>query len=128
LRSAFNHSRFPELLLIKVEAWPLVFPVHMVTGGLALVLVPLAFCLRGKPSHKWVGRAASFDILVAGITAIPVALENPLTMLTAAGFVTQALVWLGLLGLGIWHIRRGRLKAHQAAMLLMAAAHCGMLF
>lgn len=126
--SAFAHEQFPEALLIKVEELPIVFPVHMVTGGLALLLVPLALLLRGTRWHRIAGRMAAIDVLVAGVTAFPVALVAPVTPWSAAGFVAQAAVWLGLLTAGVWNIRHGRVKAHQTCMLLMAAVTSGAMF
>jgi hypothetical protein len=126
--SAFDNGRFPEALLVKVELLPLIFPLHMATGGLALLLVPLALVLRGTSFHKLAGRVAAVDVFVAGVTAIPVALTAPVTGLAAAGFATQGLVWLGLLAKGIYHIRRGERRKHQSAMLMMAAVTSGALF
>jgi uncharacterized membrane protein YozB (DUF420 family) len=101
----------------------------MVTGGLALVLVPLALASRLAPRwHRLAGRVAAVDVLVAGLTAFPVALVAPVTKLSAWGFAAQGTVWLVLLGFGVWNIRRRRIAAHRACMLLMAATTSGALF
>jgi uncharacterized membrane protein len=100
----------------------------MVTGGLALLLVPLVLYLRGTRWHRLVGRVAAGDVVVAGITAIPVAVVMPVTNMSAAGFVAQAIAWIALLALGIWNIRNGRVAAHRACMLMMAAVTSGALF
>jgi uncharacterized membrane protein YozB (DUF420 family) len=91
-------------------------------------LVPLALQFRGSVWHKFAGRIAAADIVIAALTAIPVALENPLTNVTAAGFVVQAILWLTLLVVGVWNIKRGKIRAHQNSMLLMAAVTSGALF
>ena len=114
--------------MVKVEILPFIFPLHMATGGLALLLVPSALLLRGTRYHKWMGRFAAADIIVAGVTAIPVALTAPVAPLAAAGFSAQGILWLGLITKGVWHIRRGEIKAHQHAMLLVAAVTSGALF
>ncbi|MGB7655927.1 MAG: DUF2306 domain-containing protein [Novosphingobium sp.] len=120
---------FPEDLAIKVELLPLVFPLHMITGGLALVLVPAAIAARRFPRwHRPLGRIAAADVAVAGLTAFPVALIEPVTTGSALGFSAQGTVWLLLLALGIANIRRGRPRAHRAAMLLMAATTSGAVF
>lgn len=126
--TAYDHERFPEALLVKVELLPLIFPVHMVTGGLALLLVPLTFLLRGTRYHKWAGRFTVADVLVAGITAIPVALTAPVAPLAAAGFATQGVVWLALISKGVWHIRRREIQKHRNTMLMMAAVTSGAMF
>lgn len=125
---SWNNDGFPEALAVKLELLPVVFPVHMVTGGLALLLVPLMLALRGTRWHRPLGWVTGADILAAGITAIPVAFTVPVTIVSAAGFITQASVWMALFGLGLWHIRNGRAAAHQRAMLMMAAVTSGAMF
>ncbi len=128
ISESWDNDGFPEALAVKLELLPIIFPVHMVTGGLALLLVPLVLVLRGTRWHKRVGRIAAVDILVAGVTAIPVALDMPVTKISAAGFATQGITWMALLGFGIWHIRNGRVASHRACMLMMAAVTSGALF
>ncbi|MDB5679556.1 MAG: hypothetical protein JWM94_2558 [Sphingomonas bacterium] len=127
--SAFSNDDFPEALAVKVELLPLVFPIHMITGGLALILLPLAIALRRKPKwHRPLGRIAAIDVLVAGATAYPVAWAAPVTFWSAMGFSAQATTWLTLLALGIWNIRRRRYAAHWTCMLLMTATAMGAVF
>ena len=127
--ASFMNDDFPEGLAIKVELLPVIFPLHMVTGGLALLLVPLAIMLRHRPRwHRLAGRVAAADVLVAGITALPVALVVPVTMGSALGFTAQGCAWLTLLALGIWNIRNGRIAAHRAMMVMLAATTSGAIF
>ena len=128
ISESVDNEGFPEALAVKLELLPIIFPVHMVTGGLALLLVPLVLCLRGTRWHRLAGRIAAVDILVAGMTAIPVAVVMPVTAASAAGFVAQGIAWMVLLGLGIWNIRIGRVASHRACMLMMAAVTSGALF
>jgi uncharacterized membrane protein YozB (DUF420 family) len=129
LLQAFDQDDFPEALLVKVEALPLIFPLHMVTGALALALIPLALALRTWPRrHRAAGRIAAADVLVAGVTAFPVAWTEPITPWSGAGFIAQAAVWLTFLALGIGHIRAGRTEQHRACMLLMTATASGAIF
>jgi hypothetical protein len=126
---AFDHGDFPEALLVKVEALPVIFPVHMLTGALALALLPLALLLRPWPRwHRIAGRIAAVDVLVAGLTAFPVAWVEPVTPWSGAGFIMQAVVWLTFLALGIRHIRAGRVDQHRTCMLLMTAIASGAIF
>ena len=129
LTAAFLNDAFPEGLAIKVELLPVIFPLHMLTGGLALLLVPLAIALRRRPRwHRIAGRIAAADVLVAGVTALPVALVVPVTLGSALGFTAQGCAWLILLALGIWNIRRGRIAAHRAMMVMLAATTSGAIF
>jgi uncharacterized membrane protein len=127
--SAFYNDDFPESLAVKVELLPFIFPLHMVTGAAALLLLPLAYSLRAKRRwHRLVGRIAAVDVLISGVTAYPVAWEVPVTSWSAAGFSAQASVWLVLLGAGIYNIRRGRVALHRACMLMMVATTSGAIF
>ena len=129
LWSAFANDDFPEALAVKVELLPLIFPVHMITGGLALLLLPLALALRHRPRwHRPVGRLAAADVLISGLTAFPVAWAAPVTAWSAAGFTAQATTWLVLLALGIRAIRQGRIAAHRTCMILMTATTSGAVF
>lgn len=126
---AFINDDFPEQLAIKLEALPVIFPIHMLTGALALLLIPLVIAVRRRPQwHRPLGRIAAIDVSIAGLTAFPVAWIGPVTPVSAAGFMTQGLVWTSLLVLGIWHIRNGRRGAHRRAMLMMAATAIGAIF
>ncbi len=128
ISESWNNDGFPESLAVKLELMPFLFPIHMISGGLALLLVPLAISLRFKRWHKLAGRIAAADILIAGITAIPVALQAPVTKISAAGFTAQAVTWLVLLALGVWNIRQGKVKIHRACMLMLAAVTSGAMF
>ncbi len=127
--AAFWNDDFPESLAVKLDLLPLIFPVHMISGALALVLLPLAYILRSRPRwHRIAGRIAAVDILVSGATAYPVALMAPVTGWSAAGFSAQATIWLILLTLGIYNIRKRRIARHRNYMLMMAATTSGALF
>lgn len=127
--SAFSNDDFPEALAIKVELLPLIFPVHMVSGALALILLPLTIAVRRSPTwHRPLGRIAAVDVLIAGITAYPVAWAAPVTFWSAMGFSMQATTWLTLLALGIVNIRQRRYAAHWTCMLLMTATAMGAVF
>jgi uncharacterized membrane protein YozB (DUF420 family) len=129
LSAAIDSSDFPEALAVKLELLPVTFPVHMVAGALALILGPLALILRPRRAwHRWVGRIAAADILIAGVTAYPVAWVAPVTWGSALGFSAQATTWLALLALGIVNIRRRRIAAHRACMLMMLATTSGAVF
>jgi uncharacterized membrane protein len=129
LNQAFDQQEFPDALAVKVELLPVVFPLHMFTGAMALILVPIAYALRKYPAwHRIAGRIAAADVTVAGLTAFPVAWVEPVSAWSAAGFTAQACTWLALLALAIRHIRSGRVEAHRACMLMMAATTSGAVF
>ena len=126
---AFVHDDFPEQLAVKVEQLPVIFPIHMMTGALALILIPAAIAVRRFPEwHRPIAYIAAADVTFAGITAFPVAWMAPVTVWSAAGFTAQAIVWMWLLAAGVWHIRNGRRRAHRRYMLMMAATATGAIF
>ncbi len=128
ISEAYINEGFPEALAVKVELLPLIFPIHMVAGGLSLLLVPITIFFSHTQYHKFLGRLTAADILVAGATAPFVAWAVPVTIMSAAGFTMQSILWIGLLAAGIWNIRNRRIVAHQACMLLLAAVTSGALF
>ena len=129
LRSPWQVDDFPEALAIKVELLPWLFPLHMVAGGLVLLLIPATLLVRHRPRwHRPLGRITALVVLTAGLTAFPVAMIAPVTPVSAWGFAAQGAVWLVLLMLGLRNIRLRRPRAHRAAMLLMAATTTGAVF
>ncbi len=101
----------------------------MIAGGLALLLVPAMILLSRQ--RRWHRRLAWITVpvvLLAGITAFPVALIAPVTPVSAWGFAAQGAVWLGLLAAGVGSIRGRRLARHRTAMLLLAAVTSGAVF
>lgn len=128
LAAPLAQEDFPEALAIKAEQLPILFPLHMVTGALALLLVPLTYALRRTRAHRWVGGATVMLVLVSGLTAFPVAWTAPVTPWSGAGFMSQATVWLLLLGLGLYKLKQRRFAAHRYYMLLMAATTFGAVF
>ena len=129
LYSPWQVDDFPEALAVKVELMPWVFPVHMLAGGLVLLLIPATLLVRKRPRwHRPLGRITALVVLAAGLTAFPVALIAPVTRVSAWGFAAQGATWLVLLGLGLRNVYLRRLHAHRAAMLLMAATATGAVF
>ena len=129
LRAPWQVDDFPEALAVKAELLPWLFPLHMVAGGLVLLLIPVTLLVRRHARwHRPLGRITALVVLVAGLTAFPVALIAPVTPVSAWGFAAQGAVWLILLALGLRNIRLRRMQAHRAAMLLMAATTSGAVF
>ena len=129
MAEAFVNADFPEALAVKLEQLPIIFPLHMLAGGLALLLLPAVIAARRWPVwHRRLGRIAAVDVSIAGVSALPVAWVSPVSPWSGAGFGAQALGWMSFLVLGIWHIRHHRRAQHRAAMLLMTATASGAIF
>src|SRR5262249_40595479 len=71
------------------------------------------------------GRLAAAAVVVGGITALLVALASEASAIARAGFFTQGLVWLALLGAAVIAIRSGDRQRHAALMSAMAAVASG---
>lgn len=122
LATAFGWLDLPAELAAVDARLPVLFRVHMAAAALALLAVPAAIAVRKQPKpHRLAGRTAGLAIVVAGLTALPVAAASLATPLARAGFAAQALAWLVLLSLGYVAIRRRNVQRHRAFMLAVAA-------
>lgn len=120
--TALGRLALPYELAVVDARLPGLFRVHMASAAGALVLVPAALLLRRRPRlHRRAGRTAAVAILIAGTTAVPVALAGIASPWAMAGFVAQALAWLGFLSLGYGAIRRRQVQSHARAMLAVTA-------
>lgn len=121
LATASGLIRLPYELSLLDHRLPILFRAHMMSAGLALLLVSAAIAYQGSSLHKVVGRSAAVVVLIGGITALPVALASDASWPARAGFVTQGLVWIGLVLAGVQAIRAGQRLRHQRLMLAVAA-------
>jgi hypothetical protein len=105
---------------------PILFPAHMVSSALALLLVPVVIMLRHRPElHKPLGRLLGGFVVIGGLTALPVAVMSHSTPWARAGFFVQGLVWLYLLGAACAAIRVRDIRRHAKLMIAMAAVTTG---
>lgn len=123
---AFQPGYLPELLEAIRARLPTIFPVHMATGGLALLLVPLTLVLRPWPRwHRVFGWLTALSVFIGGFSALIVAVHSGSPLLARIGFFVQGLAWIGFLSAGLVMIRRGRVRHHRRFMLMMAAVTSG---
>lgn len=125
LASSAGVLRLPhELMLIDIRM-PLIFRLHMIAAGLALVLMPIAIAMHGRRMHKVVGRSAAALGVLGGVTALPVALVSEASLLARAGFFVQGVAWIALLVLAVMAIREGKRVPHRWLMLMATAVATG---
>jgi uncharacterized membrane protein YozB (DUF420 family) len=116
----------PYPLALVLRRLPVIFPLHMLSAGLALILIPIAAAVRHKPRiHRPVGRIAAACVCVGAVTALAVALASEASLAVRAGFFVQGIVWLALLVAAVAAIRRGERARHARLMLAMAAVASG---
>jgi|SRR5262245_7050900 len=118
--------QLPYELFVVLQRRPIAFPLHMVTSGLALILIPIAaWARRRRGPHRAVGRAAAICVAAGGASALLVALASDATATARAGFFVQGVVWLTLLAAAFIAIRRGNVARHAQLMIAMAAVASG---
>jgi len=116
----------PYDLLLVLQRLPIVFPMHMIASGLALILIPItAFARHRRQTHRMLGRATAICVVVGGLTALPVALASEAVAAARVGLFAQGLVWLALIIMAVAAIRRGDAARHAALMVAMAAVTSG---
>ena len=118
--------KLPYGLYLVAKRLPVLFPVHMIASGMALLLIPVVIRLRRQYGwHKALGRLAAGLVCVGGLTALPVALSSEASLPARVGFFVQGIVWVLLMGAGIWAIRQRQIERHAHLMLAVAAVTSG---
>lgn len=118
--------QLPYPLFVLLQRQPMVFPVHMIASGMALMTIPLVVLLRRRPAwHRRIGRIAAACVLIGGCTSLPVAVASEANAMARAGLAAQGAVWIALLVGGLLARRAGNLPRHARYMLAMAAVTSG---
>jgi uncharacterized membrane protein YozB (DUF420 family) len=109
-----------------LQRLPVIFPLHMVSAGFALILIPIAAAVRHQRRiHRMVGRIAAVFVCTGAVTSLAVAVASEASIATRAGFFVQGIAWLALLVAAVMAIRRGERARHARLMLAMAAVASG---
>jgi hypothetical protein len=126
IASGIGLMPLPYELFAVLQRLPIIFPLHMISSAVALILIPIGALLRRRRgAHRIVGRTAAIAVCLGGLSALSVALASEASWPARAGFFAQGLVWLGLLAGAILAIRRGDRRTHGLLMLAMAAVASG---
>jgi len=105
---------------------PILFPTHMLSSALALLLAPVVIIVRQRPKlHRPLGRLLGGFVVIGGLTALPVAIMSHSTPWARAGFFVQGVVWLYLLGAAYAAIRARNIPRHARLMIAMVAVTTG---
>lgn len=103
--------------------------VHMVAGGLAVILTPLQVSRmwrRGdRRKHVYLGWALVPIVTIAALTTPPISFNMSYPLWSELGFALGSVAWFGALVMGIWHIRRRNFEMHKRWMVMMAALSFG---
>jgi hypothetical protein len=105
---------------------PILFPAHMVSAAVALLLAPIVIAVRRRPKlHRPLGQLLGAFVVIGGLTALPVAIMSHSPPLARAGFFVQGLVWLYLLAAAFAAIRARDIRRHAELMIAMVAVTTG---
>jgi hypothetical protein len=122
----FGWMTLPYPLFVVLQRLPLIFPLHMIASGFALIVMPVAALARHRrPVHRNIGRLAAAAVVMGGLTALPVALASEAGILARAGLFAQGLAWLALLAAAYVAIRRRNVARHMRLMVAVAAVASG---
>lgn len=118
----------PFNLFLVDQRLPGIFKLHMLASGAALLLIPLVIAARrDRAWHKPLGRITAVAVVLGALSSLPVAAASHSVAVARAGFA-QGVVWLTLIALGVFAVRRKQIAKHQRLMLAMAAVASGALW
>lgn len=99
--------------------------VHMLAGGLAVLLIPLQVSRmwrRGdRRKHVYLGWFLVPVVTIAALTTPPISFNMEVPLWSQAGFALGSIAWFTALVLGIYFILRGDRDRHRRWMIMMAA-------
>ena len=96
MQDGFLSSKPRELILDRF--WNTAFYVHIITGGIALLIGPTQFSkrirLRYVRFHRVLGKCYLVSVITSGVSALYIALYATGGLIATAGFEGLAIAWL----------------------------------
>lgn len=106
--------------------WNLGFYIHIVFGGIALLVGWIQFNQNVRTKylsfHKTIGRFYVISALLGALAGFYLGFHATGTWLTSLGFICLGVVWFGTTFAAYIHILRKNLQAHQKMMTYSYAA------
>lgn len=122
-------SRGADHVAHHIENVGSILAVHMVFGGLAVLLVPIQVSRmwrRGdRRKHVYLGWALVPIVTIAALTTPPISFNMTLPFWSEAGFALGSVAWFLALVMGMWAIKTRQFVRHQRWMVMMAALSFG---
>ena len=101
------------------------FTVHVLTGPLALLIIPFQlsdrFRARRPGLHRWFGRVYCVMVLLGGVSGMSIAFSALGGIPGKSGFFMLSVLWLATTAMATVHIRAGRVAEHRVWMIRSAA-------
>lgn len=114
------NDAFPEMV-IHLDTARLAFVGHIVAAPIALATAVFQLMPRlraRRPAlHRTMGRVYGLAILVAGLSALVMALNPNGGLLASLGFGALAILWIGFTTIGITRARAKDFTAHRRWMI-----------
>jgi uncharacterized membrane protein len=118
---AGNHVGLAPVYAARLWPVQVAFYLHIVTGGLALLLGPLQFSRRlrnrNRRLHRVIGRTYLTTVALGSISAFVMSMFNSVGLLGFFGFGTLAVLWAWTAWRAYGAIRRRDIRNHQAWMI-----------
>lgn len=106
--------------------WNIGFYVHIVPGGLALMIGWTQFSTKLRKTnlklHRQLGKIYVISVLLSALAAIGIGFFATGGIWSAAGFVSLGVIWFYTTLMAYLHIKNGQLLAHQKMMIYSYAA------
>ena len=106
-----------------------ILAVHMITGGLAVLLTPLQVSRmwrRGdRRKHVYLGWAMVPIVTIAALTTPPISFNMSYPLWSELGFAMGSVAWFSALVMGMFYILRRNYEMHKRWMVMMAALSFG---
>jgi uncharacterized membrane protein len=115
-----------SIQLLNDNLWNSAFYMHIIFGGLALLIGWLQFSnklrVNRKDLHRAIGKMYMFSVFISGFSGLYVALFATGGLISVLGFFTLGLVWLVTTFLGLRTIKKGNINLHEKFMIFSYAS------
>jgi uncharacterized membrane protein len=102
---------------IAANGFPVALKAHIVTAGVALLLVPWqlvpAMRRRAPRAHRLIGRGYVVAALMGGLSGFLAAFQTRFGPVAAGGFAVLGILWTATTAAALVSARRGDLVAHR---------------
>ena len=112
--------------ILSDNLWNIAFYVHIVLGGLALLIGWLQFSPKLRKTniklHRIIGKTYVISVLISGTCGVYIGFYATGGIVCILGFIFLGIVWLATTILGFNAIRNGNIKKHKNLMIYSYAA------